>query len=91
MRVSPSFKIGTNEKINLNGEKDKPNVKPKREEKIKPEPNIMSNKEYKQDVKPNIEFNKESRPDTNEITYEEEKTDLISGMTTIFTVWWIFQ
>ena len=27
---SPSFKIGTNLKINLDGEKDKPDVKPKR-------------------------------------------------------------
>ena len=28
---SPSFKIGTNLKINLDGEKDKPDVKPKKE------------------------------------------------------------
>ena len=48
---SPSFKIGTNLKINLNGEKDKPDVKSKKEEKIKTEPNIKSNKEHKQDVK----------------------------------------
>ena len=34
---SPSFKIGTNVKINLDGEKDKPDVK--------------SNKEKKQDIK----------------------------------------
>ena len=34
---SPSFKIGTNLKINLDGEKDKPDIK--------------SNKEHKQDVK----------------------------------------
>ena len=27
---SPSFKIGTNVKTNLDGEKDKPDVKPKR-------------------------------------------------------------
>ena len=27
---SPSFKIGTNLKINIDGEKDKPDVKPKR-------------------------------------------------------------
>ena len=27
---SPSFKVGTNLKINLNGEKDKPDVKPKK-------------------------------------------------------------
>ena len=32
---SPSFKIGTNVKINLDGEKDKPDVKPKKEPDIK--------------------------------------------------------
>ena len=41
----PSFKIGTNLKINLDGGKNKPDVK------SKTEPNIKSNKEYKQDVK----------------------------------------
>ena len=41
----PSFKIGTNLKINLDGEKDKPDVK------SKTEPNIKFNKEHKQDVK----------------------------------------
>ena len=61
----PSFKIGTNLKINLDEEKDKPDVKPKKE------PDIKSNKEHQQDVKPNIEFNKESKPD--KITYEEER------------------
>ena len=30
---SPSFKIGTNLKINLDGEKDKPGVKPNKEQK----------------------------------------------------------
>ena len=42
---SPSFKIETNVKINLDGEKDKPDVKPKKE------PDIKSNKEQKQDIK----------------------------------------
>ena len=37
---SPSFKIGTNLKINLNGEKDKPDAKSKREETIKPNPTL---------------------------------------------------
>ena len=36
---SPSFKIGTNLKISLDGEEDKPDVKPKSE------PDIKSNKE----------------------------------------------
>ena len=43
--ASSSFKIGTNVKINLDGENDKPDVKPKNE------PDIKSNKEHKQDVK----------------------------------------
>ena len=70
---SPSFKIGTNVKINLDKEKDKPDVNPKGEELVKTKPNIESNKEHRQDVKPNIEFNKESKPDKNKITYEEER------------------
>ena len=37
----PSFKIGTNVKINLDGEKDKPDVKQKNE------PDIKSNKGHK--------------------------------------------
>ena len=56
----PSFKIGANLKINLDGEKDKPDVK------SKTEPNIKSNKEHKHDVriirtKPNTESNKEHK------------------------------
>ena len=102
---SPSFKIGTNLKINLDGEKDKPDVK--------------SNEDHKQDVKPNIKFNKEHKPitdsnrehksniesssikstnrmlrtepDTNKITNEEEKVALVLGITSIFTVWWMFK
>ena len=71
---SPGFKIGTNVKINLNGEKDKPDVKPKKE------PGIKSNKEQIQDIKPNIEFKQDvkvikTEPDT--ITYEEEKVALV--------------
>ena len=89
---SPSFKIGTNVKINLDGEKDKPDVKPKKE------PDIKSNKEQKQDIKiirtkPDTESNKEHKPepDTNEITCEEDKVTFILGMTSIFTVWWMFK
>ena len=48
---SPSFKIGTNLNINLNDEKDKPDVKSKGEEVVKTMLNIKSNKEQKQDVK----------------------------------------
>ena len=67
---SPSFKIGSNLKINLDGEKDKPDVKPKEVEmvktepdvkpKVKAKPNIEPNKKGKQHVKPNIKFNRES-------------------------------
>ena len=92
---SPSFKIGTNLKINLN-------VKPKEVEMVKTEPkvitkpNIKPNKEHKQDVKPNIKFDRESNqdvkePDTNKITYEEEKVALILVTTAVFTVWWMFK
>ena len=107
---SPSFKIGTNVKINLDGEKDKPDVKSKEVEMVKTEPDvkskvktkldIKSNEKHKQDVKPNIKSNKElkhdvkmirTKPDTNKITYEEEKVALILGTTAVFTVWWIFK
>ena len=101
----PSFKIGTNLKINLDGKRDKPDAKSKKEEEIKSEPNIKSNKEHKQDVKitgtkPNIEFKREDKldimmmkiePDINKITYEEEKVALVLGITSIFTVWWMFK
>ena len=65
---SPSFKIRTNLKINLDGKKDEQDVKPKGEGIVKTKPNIEPNKERKQDVKPNIEFDKETKPDTNKIT-----------------------
>ena len=84
---SPGFKIGTNVKINLDEEKDKPDVKPKNE------PDIKSNKERKQDTKPNIEFKKEDKqdvkmmktePSMDKITYEEEKEALVLGITSVF-------
>ena len=102
---SPSFKIGTNAKINIDGEKDKPDVKFKEVEmvksdpdvksKVKTKPDVKSNEKHKQDVKPNIKSNKElkhdvkmvrTKPDTNKITYEEEKVALILGTTAVFTV-----
>ena len=48
---SPSFKIGTNLKINLDGEKDKPDVKSTREGTIKAKADTESNKEHKRDIK----------------------------------------
>ena len=91
---SPSFKIGTNLKVNLDDDdtkvaKTEPAVKPK----VITKPVIKPNKEHKQDVKPNrpdikqnIEISR-SKPDTNKITYEEEKAALILGITAVFTVW----
>ena len=65
---SPSFKIGTNLKINLDVKskevemvKTEPDVKPKVETK----PYIEPNKKHKKDVKPNIEFDKEHKPITD--------------------------
>ena len=98
---SSSFKIGINLKINLDGEKDKPNVKFKEVEMVKTEPDVKlkvitkpkiePNEKHKQDVRPNIKSNKELKPDTNKITYEEEKVALVLGITSIFMVWWMFK
>ena len=96
---SPSFKIGTNIKVNINVKfkevemvKTEPDVKPK----VKTKPDVEPNKEQKQDVKPNIKFDRKSNQDvkkldTNEITYEEEKVALVLGITSVFTVWWMFK
>ena len=68
--------------------KTEPDVKPK----VKAKPNIEPNKKHKQDVKPNIELKHDvKKPDTNKVTYEEEKVALILGTTAVFTVWWIFK
>ena len=123
---SPGFKIGTNLKINLNGEKYKSDVKSNEDHKQDVKPNIKSDKEHKpitdsnRKHKSNIEFDKEHKPitdsnrkhksnvksdkkhkqdvkmiktepDTNKITYEEEKVALVLGITSIFTVWWMFK
>ena len=101
---SPSFNIGTNLKVNLDDNdtkvaktdkldvkhkvKDKPNKGDKQDVK----PVIKPNKEHKQDVKPNIKFEQDvKKPDTNEITYEDEKIALVLGTTAVFTVWWMFK
>ena len=116
---SPSFKIGTNLKINLDVKsKELEMVKTKQDVKpmVKTKPNVESNKEHKQGAKPNIKFDKEHKPitdsnrehksniefdkehkqdvkepNTNKITYEEEKVALILGITSVFTVWWMFK
>ena len=93
---SPSFKIGTNVKVNIDGEQAKLKDKPDVNSKVITKPNIKPNEKHKQDVKPNIKFDIESNqdvkePDTNEITYEEEKIALILGTTAVFTVWWMLK
>ena len=60
----------------------KPEVKTKPDVKQKKEPDVKSNKEHKHDVK---------KPDTNKITFEEEKIALILGTTAVFTIWWMFK
>ena len=106
---SSNLKIGTNLIINLDDykhiEKDKPDVKIKKEGIIKAKHDIKSKTEDEQDIKmikpkPNIKFIKEDKQDIEmmkneadmiEITYEEEQAALILGVTPIFTVWWIFK
>ena len=106
---SPSFKIGTNVKVNIDGDdtkvaktdkldvKHKPDIKPNKGDKQDVKPVIKPNKEHKQDVKPNkpdikqnIEITK-IEPNTNKITYEEEKAALILGITSVFTVWYVLK
>ena len=79
------------------GVKHKPDIKPNKGDKQDVKPVIKPNKEHKQDVKPNrpdikqnIEISR-SKPDTNKITYEEEKVALILGTTAVFTVLWMFK
>ena len=58
------------------------------------------NKERTQDTKPNIKFKKEdtqdvkmikTEPGMDKITCEEETVALVLGITSIFTVWWLFK
>ena len=94
---SPSFRIGTNVKINIDVKASKIEmVKTEPDVKQEKEPDVKSNKEHKQDVKPNIKLKHDvkmirTKPDTNKVTYEEEKVALILGTTAVFTVWWMFK
>ena len=80
----------------------KPNIEPNKNCKKDVKPNIEFDKEHKpitesnREHKSNIEFDKEHKqdvkePDTNKITYEEEKVALVLGITSVFTVWWMFK
>ena len=84
---SPSFKIGTNVKINIDGEqvklKDKPDVKSK---EVKTESKVITkpNKEHKQDVKPNIKFEQDvKKPDllSSQFNYVEKRSKLNDKIT----------
>ena len=72
------FKIGTNLKINLDGEKDKPDVKSNEDHKQDFKPNIKSNKEHKpitdsnREHKSNIELDKEHKQDVKMIRTEPD-------------------
>ena len=86
--ASPSFKIGTNLKINLDEEKDRPEVKSKEVEmvksepdvkrKVKTKPNIEPNKKHEQDVHWALPFEHSSRePNINLTSSSMEKANLI--------------
>ena len=86
-KVAKTDKLDVKHKV-----KDKPDIKPNKGDKQDVKPVIEPNKEHKQDVKPNIKFEQDvKKPDTNEITYEEEKVALVLGITSVFTVWWMFK
>ena len=97
---SPSFKAGTNLKINLDGKKNEPDVKSKEEEMVKTEPDVKPKGKEIVKTKPNIKFTREDKqdvkmiktePDMHKITYEEEKVALVLRITSVFTVWWMFK
>ena len=86
-KVAKTDKLDVKHKV-----KDKPDIKPNKGDKQDVKPVIKPNKEHKQDVKPNIKFEQDvKKPDTNEITYEEEKVALVLGITSVFKVWWMFK
>ena len=87
---SPSFKIGTNVKVNLLSSENRRLNDDVKSKEVKTEPKVITkpNKEHKQDVKPNIKFEQDvKKPDI----YEEVKVALVLGTTAIFTVWWMFK
>ena len=67
------FKIGTNLKINLDGEKDKPDVKSKEVERVKTEPDVKP----KVKTEPNIEPNKNTSKMLNLTPSSIEKANTI--------------
>ena len=97
---SPSFKIGTNLKINLDGKKNEPDVKSKEAQMVKTEPDVKPKGKEIVKTKPDMKFKRDDKqdvkmiktePDMNKIAYEEEKVALVLGIASIFTVWWMFK
>ena len=66
--------------------KTKPDVKQKKETDVKSNIDVKPNIKLKHDVKMI-----RTKPDTNKVTYEEEKVALILGTAAVFTVWWMFK
>ena len=60
--------------------------KPKGKGIVKTKPNIEFKKKDKQDIKMI-----KTKPVMDKITYEEEKVALVLGITSVFTVWWMFK
>ena len=96
--IGTNLKVNIDDKPDIKSNKEhkqdvKADIKPNKEDKQDVKPVIKPNKKHKQDVKPNRPDIKQnikisrSKPDTNKITYEEEKVALILGITAVFTVW----
>ena len=102
---SPSFKIGTNVKVNLLRSENRRLNNDVKSKEVKTEPKVIT--KPNKDVKPNIKFDQDvKKPDllslqfnyvekrsklNDKITYEEEKVALVLGITSVFTVWWMFK
>ena len=93
VKTKPDLKpmVKTNPNVESN-KKHKQGVKPNIEFDNEHKPITDSNREHKS----NIDFDKEHKqdvkePNTNKITYEEEKVAFVLGITSVFTVWWMFK
>ena len=87
---SPSFKTGTNVKVNIDGEqvklKDKPDIKSKEVDNwrlmVKSKPDVKSKVKTKPDIKSNKEHKQDVKPDIKfdrESNQDVKKPDLLSS------------
>ena len=77
---SPSFKIGTNLKINLDvnsKEVEMVKTEPDVKQKVETKPNIEPNRKHEKDVKPNIKFDKEHKPITHSSREHKQEVKMI--------------